>query len=72
MKTYSDLRTKEKELKEAPQKCRPPNLPVAIFWRVMDTITAEDLQVSVSIDEPKPVSPLQLESYYVCTLSEES
>jgi hypothetical protein len=35
----------------------------------MDTITAEDFQVSVSIDEPKPTSPLQLEGYYVSTTS---
>ncbi len=38
---------------------------VAFLMRTMDTIAAEDFQVSVSIDEPKGMPSLQLESYYV-------
>jgi len=36
----------------------------ALLNKIMDTITAEDYQISVSVDEPKNLFPLQLESFY--------
>ncbi len=38
---------------------------IALLSKVMDTVTAEDFQVSVNIDEPRSVFPLALESFYV-------
>jgi hypothetical protein len=42
---------------------------LAFLPRLLDTILAEDYQLTVSIDEPKSVSPLQLDNYYVRVLS---
>lgn len=38
---------------------------LALLSRLVDTIVAEDYQVSVSIDEPKSLFPLPLDNYYV-------